>query len=162
MRATADLMADLDEAALRRWGARLGRAAVREGVFVALDGPLGAGKTSLVQAACRGAGVEEVVTSPTFTLVNRYRTARGHLYHADLYRIEDPEELRELGWEDLVAGGDPVFVEWAEHAGEERLPPDRWEIRLGIPPGGTTRRIAVRVLGGAPAVPGFGGDDGSC
>jgi len=142
----------LDEAGLRRWGRALGCAAAREPVFVALDGPLGAGKTTLVQAACAGLGVSEAVTSPTFTLVNRYRGAAGPVMHADLYRIERSEELVELGWDDLLRGDAPVFVEWAGRAGDA-LPADRWEIGLAIGKGGATRLVDARVAGGAPPIP---------
>lgn len=153
MRATADLMADLDEAALRRWGARLGRAAVREGVFVALDGPLGAGKTSLVQAACRGAGVETPVTSPTYVLHHVYRGAEGAVvHHVDLYRISEPGELDDLGWEELVGGDAPVLVEWADRAGP-RLPPRRWDVRLELTEDPDRRRAQITAPGGAPTPP---------
>lgn len=142
----------LDEAGLVRFGRALGRAAGAHRVFVALDGPLGAGKTTLVQAACAALGVEEAVTSPTFTLVNRYAAAAGPVVHADLYRVEDPRELGELGWEDLVGGGVTVFVEWAGNAGDA-LPEDRWAVRLDIVDGGRGRAVEARSLGTAPPVP---------
>lgn len=142
----------LDEAGLRRWGRALGRAARRAPVFVALDGPLGAGKTTLVQAACAELGVTQPVTSPTFTLVNRYEGSRGAVLHADLYRIERPEELVELGWDDLLAGDLPVFVEWAARAGGA-LPADRWDISLSFGDGGATRVVEARARGGAPPIP---------
>lgn len=142
----------LDEAALVRWGEAVGRAAAEHDVFVALHGPLGAGKTTLVRAAVRGAGGDDEATSPTFALVHRYETPGGAVYHADLYRIESPSALRELGWEDLVAAEAPVFVEWAERAGDW-LPADRWEIRLGLPADGAGRRARIDRVGGAPAPP---------
>lgn len=143
---------ELSEDALRGWGRRLGRAAAEAKAFVALFGPLGAGKTTLVQAACAGAGVEEPVTSPTFTLVHRYRSPGGPVYHVDLYRIADPSELTELGWDDLVAGEGPVFVEWAERAGEA-LPGDRWDVHLGMGSAGETRRLRVVPRGQVPLPP---------
>jgi len=136
---------------LVEWGRRLGQVAARERVFVALSGPLGAGKTTLVKAACEGAGFTGDVTSPTFTLVQRY-PAEEPIYHADLYRIDRPEELRELGWDDLTGGQAAVFVEWADKAGEE-LPADRWDIRLEYADGGETRTVEASVLGSAPAIP---------
>lgn len=142
----------LDEAGLRRWGRALGRATARAPVFVALDGPLGAGKTTLVQAACAELGVSEPVTSPTFTLVNRYRGSEGPVMHVDLYRIEKPEELVELGWDELRVGDVPVFVEWAARAGAA-LPPDRWEISLSFGDGGATRVVEARARGTAPPIP---------
>lgn len=142
-----------DEPELVRWGRALGEAAVRHGVFVALHGPLGAGKTRLTQAACAGAGVREAVTSPTYTLVHWYGGERGSVAHADLYRIRDASELPAIGWEELEAHPGAVFVEWAERAGGE-LPPDRWEIRLGFAAGGARRRVTARALGDAPPLPG--------
>ena len=146
------MRAVLDEAALVRWGRALGETAAREGLFVALYGPLGAGKTRLAQAACAGAGVREAVTSPTYTLVHWYEGAGGPVAHADLYRIRDASELPALGWEELESHAGPVFVEWAERAGEE-LPPARWEIRLEFACGQTRRAVTARARGGAPAVP---------
>ena len=93
----------LDEAGLARWGREVGAVADREEVFVALTGPLGAGKTRFTQAACAGAGVDEAVTSPTYTLVHWYAGDRGPVGHADLYRLGDPSELLALGWEELEA-----------------------------------------------------------
>ena len=160
----------LDEAGLVRWGREVGAVADREGVFVALTGPLGAGKTRFTQAACAGAGVDEAVTSPTYTLVHWYAGERGPVGHADLYRLRDPSELLALGWEELEAHAGAVFVEWAERAGEE-LPPDRWEVRFEFSggadrAGGTDsaeassartrdalRRVAARALGRVPPVP---------
>ena len=142
----------LDESGLARWGRAVGEAAAEAEVFVALFGPLGAGKTRFTQAACAGAGVREAVTSPTYTLVHWYRGDRGPVAHADLYRIEHPSDLPGMGWEELESSAGPVFVEWAERAGRE-LPPDRWEIRLEIEGSGRTRTVTARALGAAPQVP---------
>ncbi|MCY3599746.1 MAG: tRNA (adenosine(37)-N6)-threonylcarbamoyltransferase complex ATPase subunit type 1 TsaE [Gemmatimonadetes bacterium] len=154
----------LDEAGLERWGREVGATADREEVFVALTGPLGAGKTRFTQAACAGAGVDEAVTSPTYTLVHWYAGDRGPVGHADLYRLRDPSELLALGWEELEAHAGAVFVEWAERAGEE-LPMDRWEVRLEFIRGaetadgaagcamGALRRVTARRLGRVPPIP---------
>jgi len=104
------MSASMDEATLVRWGRALGAVAARTPVFVALEGPLGSGKTTLVRAACEGAGVADVVTSPTYTLVHRYGSDPP-IHHADLYRISARHQLLELGWDDLVAGESTVFVE---------------------------------------------------
>lgn len=148
----APAAAELTEEALEAWGRRLGSRAVETSAFVALRGPLGAGKTRLVQAACRGAGVDEPVLSPTFTLVHTYAGRSGPVHHVDLYRIRDPEELAELGWHDLLAGDAPVFVEWAERAGPA-LPLERWEVRLEMGSLPDTRRVEVAAVGGALPVP---------
>ncbi|WP_420440241.1 tRNA (adenosine(37)-N6)-threonylcarbamoyltransferase complex ATPase subunit type 1 TsaE [Candidatus Palauibacter sp.] len=147
----------LDEAGLVRWGREVGAVASREGIFVALTGPLGAGKTRLTQAACAGAGVGEAVTSPTYTLVHWYSGSRGPVGHADLYRLRDPSELLALGWEELEAHPGAVFVEWAERAGDE-LPMDRWEVRLEFADGAggaadALRRVTARGLGRVAPVP---------
>jgi tRNA threonylcarbamoyladenosine biosynthesis protein TsaE len=148
---------ELDEPGLEAWAAELGRAAAATGVFVCLTGPLGAGKSTLARAACRGAGVRGPVPSPTFTLMIRHETGSGRaIWHADLYRIEDPALLVDAGWPGLLDGEDAVFVEWAERAAGW-LPPDRWEIRLGFARRPDRRRVAVRAVGAAPPVPAPGG-----
>lgn len=143
---------ELGRPSLRAWAARLGTAAEEAGALIALLGPLGAGKTTLVQAACEALGVVEPVLSPTYTLVHRYRGEAGAVWHVDLYRIESPAELPELGWDDLLDSGEPVFVEWAERAGPE-LPADRWEVRLGPGTAPDRRTVEVRARGAAPAPP---------
>lgn len=143
---------ELTETALRAWGQVVGRRAVEEAAFVALYGPLGAGKTTLVQAACEGASVVDHVLSPSYTLIHRYRTPGGVLYHVDLYRLTSPADLYEIGWEDLLDDGAPVFVEWADRAGAE-LPTRRWDIRLAITPGGDARLVHAAAVGGAPEMP---------
>ena len=147
------MSACLGQEDLVAWGRRIGPAAVGSRVFVTLDGPLGAGKTTLVRACCEGARVEGPVTSPTFTLVQRYGSAEP-VHHVDLYRIEHEEDLCELGWDDLTAGRGAVFVEWAERAGS-RLPTDRWEIRLSIPEQSDRRGVEAVSRGRAPAIPGI-------
>lgn len=89
------------------------------GEVVLLYGDLGAGKTAFVGGMARALGISARVTSPTFTILNSYLSGRLPLYHFDLYRIQDPEELFELGWDDALASGGVVAVEWVERAGEE-------------------------------------------
>lgn len=145
--------ADLDEAALEAWAERAGRSAADRGVVVALCGPLGAGKTTFVRAALRGAGAERAARSPTYTLHHPHGLrGGGRVHHLDLYRIADPAELDDLGWEDLAASGEAVFVEWAGRAGD-RLPADRWEVELAMTAAGERRRLRARALGGAPDLP---------
>jgi tRNA A37 threonylcarbamoyladenosine biosynthesis protein TsaE len=152
---------------------------------VVLRGPLGAGKSVLARAIARGAGVSGPMPSPTYNLVFTYEGS-GHdadseraggpgaggaagdrggaegagpvvVNHLDLYRLEHPDDVWELGWRELGEGRQIVLVEWPERA-EALLPPDRWEARLSFldDDGGeaaSLRRLEVRRLGGAPGVP---------
>ena len=98
--------------------AALGRriAAILEpGDTILLIGELGAGKTALTKAIAAGLGVTEEVSSPTFTLVNEYR-GRIPVFHLDLYRLDDPAEAADLGFDDYLNAGGVVVVEWAEKA----------------------------------------------
>lgn len=118
----------LSEAELRAWGEAFGQAA-RAPLVVTLSGDLGAGKTTLAQAICRGYGVAEAVTSPTYALVHEYAGARTPVYHLDLYRLESPAELLQLGFDEIVAAPALVLVEWPERAGD-RLPASHVPIGL--------------------------------
>jgi tRNA threonylcarbamoyladenosine biosynthesis protein TsaE len=112
-------------------------AALADGDWVLLVGPLGAGKTAFVRGLAGGLGIDPArVHSPTFTLVSEYPGPR-RLAHVDLYRVDDPRELRELGLEDLEARGVVVAVEWGE-----RLPPGiaRGAYVVTIDPAGPDRR----------------------
>lgn len=95
-------------------------AGLQAGDCVALKGELGAGKTTLARAILRRLGVTEHVPSPTFTLVQSYETARGPVFHFDLYRLEDARELEELGFDEAIDNG-IALVEWPERA-SDRLP----------------------------------------
>ena len=109
-------------------GVRLGRV-LRPGDVVALVGELGAGKTQLVRGICRGAGVPgEQVASPTFAIVAAYR-GRIPVFHADLYRVVDEDELVATGFGDLVGGDGALLVEWADRI-PSALPLEHLEIRL--------------------------------
>ena len=144
----------LTESELIRWGERIG-GEVAPPLFLALSGQLGAGKSVLARAVARGAGVEGPLPSPTFNLVFRYEGARADVVHVDLYRIHDPEELKELGWEELCAGDEVLLVEWPERAAG-RLPADRWEIEMRVPVGASeTREVMVRRVGSPPRLPSF-------
>lgn len=143
----------LTEPELEGYGRELGRVAFDAGVFVCLYGDLGAGKSTLARAACRGAGVTGTVPSPTFTLVNQYEGRGGvTVLHADLYRIETARGLMDMGWESLVQADGAVFVEWAGRA-DRYLPVDRWDIRLDFVDDAARRLVTVRALGSAPHVP---------
>ncbi len=144
---------ELDQQSLERWGSELGRAAVEAEAFVCLYGPLGAGKSTLVRAACRAVGVTGSVPSPTFTLVICHETSDGRpVWHADLYRLEAPALLVDAGWPELLEAEGAVFVEWAERAGDW-LPADRWEVELEFTKQPETRRVSIRTAGAAPPPP---------
>ncbi|MFL6622407.1 MAG: tRNA (adenosine(37)-N6)-threonylcarbamoyltransferase complex ATPase subunit type 1 TsaE [Sulfurifustis sp.] len=91
--------------------------AVRGLQLVCVRGPLGAGKTTLVRGLLRGLGYDGPVKSPTFTLVEPYTVDGLTLYHFDLYRINDPEEIEYLGWRDYLRSDALCVVEWPERAG---------------------------------------------
>jgi tRNA threonylcarbamoyladenosine biosynthesis protein TsaE len=143
----------MDQAELEAWGREVG-AHARPPLFLCLRGELGAGKSVLARAVARGAGVSGSIPSPTYNLLFRYPGSGGRaVVHLDLYRVEDPEELRELGWEELGAADEIVMVEWPERA-EEGLPEDRWEVRLSSPAAGSPlRRVEVRRVGDAAPIP---------
>ena len=113
--------AEFTLAEMARWGEALG-AGLEPPCVVTLAGDLGAGKTTLAQAICRGYGVREAVTSPTFALVHEYAAPRSPVYHVDLYRLAGPQQLANIGWDDTVSARALVLVEWPERAGSE-LPP---------------------------------------
>ena len=109
-----------------------GRAFAKElkpGSVVALIGPLGAGKTTLAKAIARGLGVTETLTSPTFTIVQEYESGRLPLYHFDVYRVSDEEELFEMGFEEYLHKGGVCLIEWADLI-EDMLPPYTVTIKL--------------------------------
>ncbi len=145
----------LDEDALVRWGTRIG-AEVRPPVFIGLSGPLGAGKSVLARAIGRGAGAREAMPSPTFNLCFRYPGRPGvEVIHMDLYRLGSPDELWELGWEQLGGAGEVVLVEWPERAGDA-MPEDHWLISLEVPEGEPgLRRVRVTRAGFPPPLPPF-------
>lgn len=90
-----------------------------EVTVIAFSGEMGAGKTTFIQALCRQLGVTVEVNSPTFSLVNEYFTPEGDsIYHFDLYRIETPEELFDMGYEEYFFSGSLCLIEWPEKASE--------------------------------------------
>ena len=115
--------ADVDLAALSVWGEQFG-ATLSAPSLITLDGELGAGKTTLAQAICRGCGVTESVTSPTFALVHQYRGTRAMVFHLDLYRIDSPRDLANLAWDEIVGANAVVLVEWPGRAGALLPTPD--------------------------------------
>lgn len=131
-----------DEAATRRFGAALAPL-LRAGDVLALHGGLGAGKTTL----CRGligalCGSDTDVPSPTYTLVQTYDGPDFPIFHFDLYRLESPDELVELGWDETQIG--LALVEWPAHAGP-RLP--RWRLDVLLSPDSDARKVELEAHG---------------
>jgi tRNA threonylcarbamoyl adenosine modification protein YjeE len=107
-------------------------AALPPAAFVALRGDLGAGKTTFVKAVAAAAGIDAAeIVSPTFGLIHVHDSPHGRFVHADMYRLGDPAEIRETGWEDAITGPGWVFLEWPERVGAA-LPADRLDIDIAI------------------------------
>ena len=131
----------MTEPELRDWGTELGRASSPP-LLITLTGELGVGKTTLAQAICRGYGVEDDITSPTYALIQEYRSPKSPVFHIDLYRLDSPDQLTNLGWDEIVSSRALVLVEWPERAGS-RLPEDHLPIDLDYVPDDPTRRILL-------------------
>lgn len=130
-----------------RTGLKLGEKAVPGQVFT-LMGDLGAGKTVFTQGLARGLGIQEPVSSPTFTIVQVYEEGRLPFYHFDVYRIGDVEEMDEVGFDDYIMGDGVSLIEWANLI-EEILPEKRTEVRIekDLEQGFDYRKITITELG---------------
>lgn len=135
-----------DETATEKFGLALGRS-IGPGDVVGLVGRLGAGKTALTRAIAAGAGIPSstVVNSPTFTILNIYDGPELDLYHLDLYRIEDLEELEGLALADLLDSGGALVVEWFDTF-PEAFPEDALTVTIEIT-GESSRRFVLRAGG---------------
>ncbi len=129
-----------DEAATLDMGRRLAEVLRRHPGLVRLFGDLGAGKTTLVRGILRGLGHAGPVRSPTYTLIEPYEDLVPPVYHIDLYRLADPEELEWLGYRDLAAGSALVLIEWPERGGERLGTP--W-LDVHLRPEGEGRRLTL-------------------
>ena len=114
------------------------------GAVIAYRGDLGAGKTVFSKGLCKALGVTEHVSSPTFCLVNEYEGERFPIYHFDLYRIEDPDELYEIGFSEFTEGAGIAIIEWPQRA-EEMLPKSRIEVSIDRD-GDDRRKVTVKEL----------------
>ena len=125
-------------------GERLGREAA-PGMIYCLEGDLGTGKTVFTQGFARGLGVEGPVNSPTFTILQQYEDGRLPLYHFDVYRIGDAEEMDEIGYEEYFYGEGVCLIEWPSRI-EEIVPPEaaRITIEKALEKGFDYRRITVQ------------------
>ena len=128
-------------------GRKLGEKAVPGQVFT-LMGDLGVGKTVFTQGLARGLGIQEPVSSPTFTIVQVYEEGRLPFYHFGLYPIGDVEEMHELAYDDYIMGDGVSLIEWADLI-EEILPEKRTEVRIekDLEQGFDYRKITIRELG---------------
>ena len=119
---------------------------LRPGMVVALDGPLGAGKTAFVRGLAEGLGaVGNAVSSPTFVIVQEYATTAAPLVHVDAYRMSSPDELETIGWDEMIARRDVVIaVEWAARLADA-LPPDAVHVQIKYVHGAPNHRsIEIR------------------
>ena len=120
-------------------GEALGRV-VRPGTVIAYRGDLGAGKTAFTRGLARGLGYADMVTSPTYTIVNEYIGGRLPLFHFDMYRLRSAEDLWDIGWEDYLDRGGVCCVEWSENVADALENPLTVSIeKLGE----TSRRITL-------------------
>ncbi len=123
----------------REFARRLG-----PGSFVGLYGNLGAGKTHFVKGVCEAFDVSEVVNSPTFTIVNEYH-GKLPVFHIDLYRMKNIEEILDIGFDEYLEGGGVCLVEWAEKL-DGILPANRFEVRMTLIDD-ATREITISTEG---------------
>ena len=98
-------------------GVALGKV-LRGGTVLAYEGDLGAGKTAFTRGLARGLGATDMVTSPTYTIVNEYLSGRLPLFHFDMYRLRSAEDLFDIGWDDYLDRGGICAVEWSENVCE--------------------------------------------
>lgn len=113
------------------------------GSVICLTGDLGVGKTTMTKGIAKALGIEEPITSPTFTVVQEYEGGRLPLYHFDVYRVNDPEELFELGFDEYIHGKGVCVIEWADLI-RGMLPQKRIEVdieRSEFPGAGEDERI---------------------
>ena len=120
-------------------GAALGKILL-PGTVIAYEGDLGAGKTAFTRGLARGLGCSDIVTSPTYTIVNEYLSGRIPLFHFDMYRLRSSDDLWDIGWEDYLERGGVCAVEWSENVADAMENPIRVRIEKT---GEEDRRITI-------------------
>lgn len=127
-------------------GEKLGETA-SSGDIICLNGDLGVGKTVFTKGFARGLGVSEDVVSPTFTIIQEYRSGRMPMYHFDVYRIDDIDEMEEIGYEEYFYGEGVTLIEWSALIAE-LIPVDAVRIQIEKDPekGDDYRRISIRTV----------------
>ncbi|MEE1120927.1 MAG: tRNA (adenosine(37)-N6)-threonylcarbamoyltransferase complex ATPase subunit type 1 TsaE [Prevotella sp.] len=103
--------------------------AIGENKVIAFYGKMGAGKTTFIKALCEELGVRDVITSPTFAIVNEYNASTQSIFHFDFYRIKKIEEVYDMGYEDYIYSGNLCLIEWPELI-EELLPEDTLRVTI--------------------------------
>ncbi|MDQ0148756.1 tRNA (adenosine(37)-N6)-threonylcarbamoyltransferase complex ATPase subunit type 1 TsaE [Eubacterium multiforme] len=118
------------------------------GDIICLTGDLGTGKTHITKGIAKGLGIDENITSPTFTIVNEYDSGRIKLYHFDVYRVSDPDEIYAIGFDDYIFGNGVSIIEWANYI-EEILPKDYLHIYIqkDLTKGEDYRKIIITPYG---------------
>ena len=104
---------------------------LKPGDVVCLEGDLGSGKTTFTQGLAAALGAKRAVTSPTFCIVVEHPTERLLLVHMDLYRLHDADDVLTIGWEDYLARGAVLLVEWPDRAGD-LIPPNAWHVKFTL------------------------------
>lgn len=118
------------------------------GSVVALFGELGTGKTRFIKGLCKGLGVDEHVSSPTFTIINEYHGGSCKIFHFDFYRMNSIVELKEIGFDEYLYDDGVCVIEWADRI-EAILPPDRFDVFLKLGTNENQREIKIENIGGA-------------
>ena len=122
-------------------GCALGKV-IKPGTVIAYRGDLGAGKTAFTRGLARGLGAKDLVTSPTYTIVNEYLGGRLPLFHFDMYRLGSSDELFDIGWEDYLIRGGVCAVEWSERV-TDALPEDTLWVDIARGSGENDRIITI-------------------
>ncbi|MGG7164561.1 tRNA (adenosine(37)-N6)-threonylcarbamoyltransferase complex ATPase subunit type 1 TsaE [Clostridium ihumii] len=128
-------------------GIQLGKLC-KSGDVICLVGDLGTGKTHLTKGIALGLGIEENITSPTFNIVNEYDTGRLKFYHFDVYRVNDPDEIAAIGFDEYIFGDGVSVIEWSNYI-EELIPDENLTIYLEKIPqlGSSFRKVTIKYDG---------------